>query len=102
MTATAWTATRQDLVRELARARGERDAAMARLHAATSELAATRKPRRGINPETEERRRQHNEREAIRWSAEAQHLLDTGAIPPDPLAPAHRKALSDALKGNTP
>ena len=26
----------------------------------------------------------------------------TGAIPPDPLAPAHRKALSDALKGKTP
>lgn len=33
---------------------------------------------------------------------EAQHLLSTGAIPPDPLAPAHRKALSDALKGKTP
>lgn len=99
---TTWTASRADLIRELQRARGERNAAMARLHAATSELNARKTTTAGRYAETEERRRQHNEREAIRWSAEAQHLLNTGAIPPDPLAPAHRKTLSDALKGKTP
>lgn len=102
MTATAWTASRQDLVRELARARGERDAAMARLHAATSELNARKTTAADRYAETDEIRRQRYEAEAIRWSAEAQHLLDTGAIPPDPLASAHRKTLSDALKGKTP
>ena len=69
------------------------------MHAATAELAARRAARHDRYAETRERYRQECEREAIHWTAEARRLIDSGEVPPDPLAPAHRKTLIDALNG---
>lgn len=99
MASTTWTATREELVRELARARGERDAAIARAQAATLELQLRKAARADRTAEARARARAADEAEAIRWTAEARRLLNEGHIPPDPHAPAHRKTLADALKG---
>lgn len=97
MSTTAWTASKDTLVRELAKARGERDAALKRLHALSGELQSRRLTPKGKSSEARERYRQEGEVEAMRWTAEAQRLLESGEVPPDPLAPGHRKTLIDAL-----
>lgn len=102
MNPTAWTAPRDRLVAELARARAERDAAVARMLAATSELAARKAARHDRTREAVERYRQECEREALVWTAEAHRLLESGEVPADPFAPAHRKTLIDALTKEQP
>ena len=90
-----------EIVGELDRARRERDEALTRMHAATAEAEGHRATRADRSAASVERYRQECEREAITWSTEARRLLDTGEVPPDPFAQAHRKTLWDALRQDT-
>jgi hypothetical protein len=102
MASSAWTATREDLVKELAKVRAEREIAIHRAQMLATEIESRKAIRRDWAQESRMRLRQQTEREVIQWTTEAHRLLDSGEVPPDPFAPAHRKTLSDALKGNTP
>jgi len=96
MASTAWTATRAELVQELAKARAERDIAMNRL-AATQAVRVEADERRKEDERIRSARRRAQEREA--WhlgQAEAAALAVT--IPPDPNAAQHRADLLAALK----
>lgn len=96
MASTAWTARREDLVRELVAARAERDAAVARAQAAAAKLATIRAKRTRQNAERRERNRARDVAEALQYLATAARLVDT--IPTDPLAHKHRQDLIAALK----
>lgn len=89
MASSAWTATRDELVRELAKAR-------ARQKIAETKLATYRANRHRITAESRERRRAKDVAEAIQELAKAQRLVEV--IPPDPNAKKHRDDLLAALK----
>ena len=89
MASTAWTATRDELVRELAKAR-----AMQQI--AESKLRAYRANRHRITDQSRERARAKDVARAIQELANASRLIET--IPPDPNAAQHRADLLAALK----
>jgi hypothetical protein len=96
MASTAWTATRDELVRELTKARAEREIAIAEAHAAQARLAAIRRDRVHQNEKSRERMRARRAAEAIQELARAQRLIES--IPTDPNAARHRADLIAALK----
>ena len=88
----AWTANRADLVRELAKARAERDIATARLQAALAregELKARHRERKARH------RKRVRDGEVI---AQFHAVMACATIPPDPNAELHRRTLIAALK----
>ena len=96
MTSTAWTATREELVRELTRARAEREIAIAEAHAAQARLATIRRNRVRANEQSRAKNRSRHVAEAIQELARASRLIET--IPADPNAADHRRILIAALK----
>lgn len=96
MNRTAWTATREELVRELARARTERLVAIHELHTARAEVATLRAHKARTNEVSRARRRSREVAEAIQELAAAQRLIES--IQPDPKAEDHRRELIEALK----
>lgn len=96
MSRTAWTATREELVRELARARTERLVAIHDLTTARAELAAIRARKSRRNEASRERHRSREVAIAIQELAAAHRLIEN--IQPDPKAADHRRELLEALK----
>lgn len=96
MASTAWTARREDLVRELAASRAERDVAVAKAQAAQAELAAYKATKVRVNAQDRDHRRRREIAAAIQETAKALRLVET--LPADPNAKKHRTDLLAALK----
>lgn len=96
MASTAWTASREELVRELAKARTERDIAVKQLEA-TRAVRLEAEERRKENERLRSERRRAREREAWHLGQSEAAALAV-SIPPDPNAAQHRAELLAALK----
>lgn len=96
MASTAWTATREELVRELARARAEREIAIAEVQTVKARLAAIRAERVRRNEASRQKHHIRDVAQAIDQLAKASRLAET--IPPDPNAHQHCLDLLAALK----
>lgn len=90
MSSTAWTATRQELVAALQKAR--LDAATAQ--AVAAELEARERTRKARLREAAAAKRERDALEALEAAREAART-----VPPDPFADHHRKVLEQALEG---